>query len=224
MLQSYMRKYGVDLVTASAIYVPILKRGAVDYALAADWTPAAGDVTVCVDGGTVNNIATLPTAVTRGSTARWKFLLAGASELNGKHVEVNICDQTSPKVIEDQAFDIETFGNASAKYPSDPSADNTDAELRFILASQAIAWGRVGSGTNSVTQISISGGQGSISPALTRADQLKGRIITFLRNTTTAGLQTEGAPIDGNSTTQITIASANQLTDAPVEGDLFVVT
>jgi hypothetical protein len=55
------------------------------------------------------------------------------------------------------------------------------------------------------------------------ANMFKGRIILFRSDTTTAALRGQGAPIDGNTTTAITIAAGNALTTAPVDGDTFVI-
>ena len=43
----FLSKYN----TARHIYLPIVKRAVVDFAVSADWTPAAGDVKISKDGG-----------------------------------------------------------------------------------------------------------------------------------------------------------------------------
>ena len=48
--------------TATDFYIPMVKRGVVDLAVSADWTPATGDVKLSKDGGADANIGTLPSA------------------------------------------------------------------------------------------------------------------------------------------------------------------
>src|SRR5262249_25438470 len=112
-LMPFLRKYN----TATHVYAPIVKRGVVDFALSADWTPAAGDVKVSIDGGAAANITNLPTAITMGNGAVWDFSLT-AAELAGKKITVTVVDSAT-KAVEDQCFLVETYGNASAEYPPD---------------------------------------------------------------------------------------------------------
>lgn len=107
-MSAFLKPYA----TAWTVVVPIIKRGVVDFALGADWTPAAGDVKVSIDGGAAANIGTLPTAVAMGNTAYWKFV-GTTGESTGKIVIVTVGDAAT-KAVEDQAFVIETYGNASA--------------------------------------------------------------------------------------------------------------
>lgn len=118
---AFLRKYNTLTVTGStAIRIPIIKRGVVDFAVGADWTPAAGDVKINIDGAGPANVTNLPTAVASGNTAYWEFILT-AAELTCKQAIITIAD-ASTKVIEDQCFLVETFGHASAMYPADYSA------------------------------------------------------------------------------------------------------
>lgn len=114
---AFLRKYGTG--GGADVYLPIIKRSVVDFAVSGDWTPASGDVKVSKDGGAAANIGTLPSAVTMGNTAMWKFVLAD-SELQCKVVSVTVADAAT-KAIEDQMFVIETYGHASAMYPPDLS-------------------------------------------------------------------------------------------------------
>lgn len=112
-MAAFLRKYA----TATHIYIPMVKRGVVDFALSADWTPAAGDVKVKIDTGAAANIGTLPAAVTMGNTALWDFTIA-SGEVTGAKIIITVSD-SSTKVVEDQAIEIETFGNASAQQQVD---------------------------------------------------------------------------------------------------------
>jgi hypothetical protein len=115
----FKRKYN----TATHVYVPMIKRAAVDYAVGADWTPAAGDVKVVIDGTVSGNIGTLPSAITSGNTALWDFTLTGG-ETTGKKIQITVADSAT-KAVEDQCIEIETYGHASAEYPTDYSAAST---------------------------------------------------------------------------------------------------
>jgi hypothetical protein len=131
-----MRKYNTLLVTGStAIRIPIIKRAVVDFALGADWSPAAGDVKTFVDGAAVANITNLPTAIASGNTAQWEFILT-AAELSCKQLLVMISDSAT-KAIEDQCFIVETFGHASAMYQADLSLPNLPANVTQLLGT---AW------------------------------------------------------------------------------------
>ena len=117
----FLRKYNTLLVTGStSIRIPLIKRGLVDFAVGADFTPAAGDVKVFVDGAAVANITNLPTAIASGNGAFWEFILT-AAELSCKQLLVVVSDAAT-KAVEDQSFVVETYGNASAMYVTDLSA------------------------------------------------------------------------------------------------------
>lgn len=109
---AYIRKYGVATALGTHITIPIVKAGEVNFAIGADWTPAAGDVKVIKDDGTPANIATLPTYITSHG---WRFAFSLA-ELQCKKIDVRIVDSAT-KAIEDQYFTAETFGHASAMQP-----------------------------------------------------------------------------------------------------------
>lgn len=108
-----MRKYGVATATGTHIGIPMVKAGVRDFATGSDWTPAAGDVKVSIDGGAQANITTLPTY----SNGDWIFQLS-AAELTGKRVAVRIVDSAT-KAVDDNGFNIETYGHASALHPFD---------------------------------------------------------------------------------------------------------
>lgn len=141
-MSAFLRKYATG--SGADIHIPIIKRAVVDFALNADWTPAAGDVKISIDGAAAANIATLPTALTMGNTALWKFVFSNG-ELTGKTMVITISD-TATKVIEDQCFIIETYGHASAMYQADLSAANLPAN---VVQAAGTAWnsGAIGAAT-----------------------------------------------------------------------------
>lgn len=111
---AFLSKYGA----ARHIYVPVVKRAVVDFAVSADWTPAAGDVKISKDGGAAANVTNLPTAITMGNTAMWDFSIT-ATEMQAAQVMVTVADAAT-KAVEDQMFIIETYGDASSQLPNIP--------------------------------------------------------------------------------------------------------
>lgn len=126
-MSAFQRKYNTATVAATHITIPIVKAGVNDFAVAADWTPAAGDVKISKDSGAAANIGTLPIYQTNEG---WEFVFTGA-ELSAKRISILIVDSAT-KAIEDQFFIIETFGNAAAMLIQDISAAQYDANLTQI--------------------------------------------------------------------------------------------
>lgn len=211
----FSRKYNTATVTANHIRIPIIRRAVVDYAVGADWTPAAGDVTVSKDGGAAANITTLPTALTMGNTAVWVFQLS-AAELTCKQLMVSVADSAT-KAVEDQCFVVETFGDASAMYPADPTANNIDAESRLIAAVKCNATGTVGSGSTTTSVVTS-----VLDPAAAATGQYKGRQLTFKNDTATANLRGQATDITDSTSGGVLTVSA--LSHAPVSGDVFTIT
>lgn len=141
---SFLRKYNTATAAATHVSIPIVKRAVVDFAVGADWTPAAGDVKVTKDGdyASAANIATLPTAKTHGNTALWEFQFS-AAELTCKKLEVTVADAAT-KAVEDQCFIIETFGNASAMYPFDLSVATQSVNVTQVAGTGQTAGDIIG--------------------------------------------------------------------------------
>lgn len=112
MSSPFVADYGV----ATDFYLPIIKVSTNNFAVSGDWTPAAGDVKVSIDGGAAANVGTLPTAITMGNGAMWKFPLS-AAELAGKRVTVTVVDAAT-KAVEDQMVVIATRDHPSAAHPN----------------------------------------------------------------------------------------------------------
>jgi hypothetical protein len=93
----------------------------------------------------------------------------------------------------------------------------------FVPLSEDTHAGTVVHGTADTGSTSTSIAIKSITPTLSATDQLKGRVILFRTDTATAALRGQGAPIDGNTTTAITLASGDALTTAPSENDTFTI-
>lgn len=144
----FLRKYNV----ATHIYIPIVKRAVVDFAVSADWTPAAGDVKISKDGGAAANVTNLPTAITMGNTAMWDFSMT-ATEMQAAKVMVSVADAAT-KAVEDQFFVIATYGNASAEHAVDLD-DSVRAGLTALPNAAAEAAGGLytrGSGAGQINQ------------------------------------------------------------------------
>jgi hypothetical protein len=106
--------------TGTTFEFPMIKRGVVDFAQTGDWTPAAADSAISKDNGnyadTTNTVAIVGGSPTRGVSV-WKLTLT-ATELSAGTVTVQIIDAAT-KAVEDQAFTVYTYGNASAYFAGD---------------------------------------------------------------------------------------------------------
>lgn len=135
-MPAFLRKYNTLLVAGTTgIRIPIIKRAVVDFAVGADWTPAAGDVKIAIDAAAPANVTNLPTATASGNGAYWEFILT-AAELSAKQVIVTVVDAAT-KAVEDTAFLVELYGNASAMYAADLSLANLPANVTQILGTAA---------------------------------------------------------------------------------------
>lgn len=124
-------KWGV----AYTCEVPLVKRGVTDFAVSADFTPASGDVKIDKDdAGSAASITTLPTAVTMGNGAVWKYSLSASEMQATSKVTVTTVDAAT-KAVEDQCFTVEIdYGirsntaqaGASSTITLDSSASATD--------------------------------------------------------------------------------------------------
>lgn len=108
-------KYG----TQTDIRFPMVKRGVVDLAATADWTPATGDTKISKDGGNYANTTNNPAAVGGTGSIGWKLTVT-STELQAAEVNIQIVDSAT-KAVEDQFLTIYTYGHASAKIQADLS-------------------------------------------------------------------------------------------------------
>ena len=103
--------------TATTIYFSMVKRGVVDLAQTADWTPATGDTKISINGGTLANTTNNPAIVAGTNGVKWSLALT-SGEMTGATIDIQIVDSAT-KAVEDQSIQILTYGNASAKYVTD---------------------------------------------------------------------------------------------------------
>ena len=115
-----LKKYAVG----ATISFPLIDRGAADFE-ATPVTFVAGDVQVSKDGGGFANTTNLPAHLGNGI---YTLSLTG-TELTAARVVVTVVD-VAPKTWEDQAINVETYGNASAEHAFDlDTAEVTVATL-----------------------------------------------------------------------------------------------
>ncbi len=105
----FLAKYN----TQTTFYFAMVKRGVVDLAATADWTPATGDTKISKDGGNFANTTNNPAAIGGTGSIGWSLTLT-ATELQAGVINIQIVDSAT-KAVEDQYITVYTFGNASAK-------------------------------------------------------------------------------------------------------------
>jgi hypothetical protein len=91
------------------IYFPMIKAGETNFAVAADWTPAATDCDMSIDGGTWTQ-ATNTIAIAVSGAALWKLTLT-AAETQGTRIAIAVVDSAT-KAVEDQAIICNTLMGA----------------------------------------------------------------------------------------------------------------
>lgn len=96
---------------------------------------------------------------------------------------------------------------------------STESADRLERTTLAIVTGTASSG-GSVTTIPTS----ALSPAGTDADQFKGRIVIFDKDTATAALRGQATDITGNTAGATPTLTVTALTAAPASGDTFTIT
>jgi len=143
--------------TATTIYFSMVKRGVVDLAQSADWTPATGDTKISINGGTLANTTNNPAIVAGTNGVLWSLALT-TGELTGADIRIQIVDSAT-KAVEDQSLTVYTYGNASAKIV----ADYSTAALGALMPTTAgrtldvstggeagMDWANIGSPTTTV--------------------------------------------------------------------------
>lgn len=128
------RKYG----TADTISFPLIAFSLTSYHTSVTSTMfAAGDVKIAKDFGDFTNATNTPAGVPAGTVA--VFTLT-AAELQAKHIDVQIIDQTASKIWEDQMFQVETFGDTTAsQFGFDRSVNTVQASLTAAQTGVTVA-------------------------------------------------------------------------------------
>lgn len=189
-------KYGTSLT----IEFPMIKRGVVDYAVGADWTPASGDVKISNNGGAAASTTNLPSALTMGNGAVWQITIT-ATEMQAARLLITIVDAAT-KAVEDQAILILTCGNASAWFVNDLTAAQYAANVTQYGGSN----GTFASGRPEVNATHIAGSSVSTSTA-----QIGVNVVNFGGS---AGTFASGRPeVNSSHWGGTAVASANVRSD-----------
>lgn len=219
----FKRLYGV----ASSISFPLFKAGTRDFATSSDYTPASGDIYIKVGtGGSYSSYS--QTNLTFETNGMWKLAL-GTSELSGDEVYIRIVDSAT-KLIDDAAFKLETFGNASALYAFDLDQATPNVNVATmtddVITAGKFATGAITStviGTNAIgeTELSTTAVAKIFETALTESYNADGAEATgaqilyglfqFLTEATKSGDQYIIKKLDGTTTAYtLTLDSATQ--------------
>lgn len=220
----FWRKWG----EAVTIEVPLIKAGSDDFAKAADWTPAAGDVTISKDGGAPVNITSLPTSLVMGNGATWKFAFTIA-EMQCGRLTVAIVDAAT-KAVKDQQFNVITFGNAAAYIQPDLRAANLPSDVKAVNGDD-VAGANLAKTTRAIVRATVAAGATATSiptsactPAGSSPDQFKGKIITFDADTPTTALRGQSTNITASTGVANPTFTVASLSAAPAAGDTFSIT
>lgn len=185
-----MSKYGV----ARDLYFPVIKRASMDFAVAADWTPATGDTKISKNGGATANTTNNPTHVGNGI---WKLTLT-ATEMQAALVAITIIDSAT-KAVEDQFIGLETYGNASAQheFDFDTAVQGVNVTQWKGSAPNDLASGRVDASAGAVANSAITAA--AIAPDAITAAKVAADAITEIQNglATAAALATVDSVVDG---------------------------
>ena len=137
---------------------------------------------------------------------------AGVPEVDVTHWIGTAC--ATPTVAGVPEVDLTHVAGATTSV----SALATNAASSLLYATRTTLRGTA-SGTPTTTSIPTS----AMTPATSVADQLKGRIVVFDDNTTTAALRGQATDITASSASATPTLTVTALTTAPVSGDTFTV-
>lgn len=184
-----LRKYG----EAATIIFPMIKRGVVDFAVAADWTPASGDTQLSKDEGAFANSTNTPAHEGQGV---WSLSLS-ATEMQAARIAVAIVDSAT-KAVEDQAILIETYGHASAQHALDLDTAMSGQSVASVSGAVGSVTGNVGGSVDSVVDpVTV----GTISANVVTASALATDAITEIASGLLGATVTEGYPAVGGDPT-----------------------
>ena len=186
--------------TANTIYFPMIKVGTNDFAVAADWTPAATDCDMSIDGGTWTQ-ATNTVAIAVTGAAIWKLTLT-AAESTGSRIAIAIVDSAT-KAVEDQAIICTTQLSGQ------------------IESAKGIIIGEVDTATFTATTVALEAFR--LSPNATEeatADHYIGRLILFTSGALLGQMTDITDYVLANSKEKFTYTA---LTEAPADADRFVI-
>lgn len=196
-------KYG----TQSDIRFALVKRGVVDLAATADYTPATGDTKLSKDGGSYANSTNNPVAVAGTGSVGWRVTLS-ATELSCAELNLQIVDSAT-KAVEDQFLTVYTYGNASAKIQADLSDIVRLGLTSLPNAASGSAGSIVTTGTGS-NQLNVTGGRADAdmlrinAVALAAANLAKSAGLIVPGTVTNAGLSPSTTQVECSDITTAT--------------------
>jgi len=196
----------IDVIygTAQTIYFPMIKAGSQDFAVAADWTPAAADAKRSIDGGTLTQCTnTIAIGVT--GAAFWSLAVT-AAETSGTRIVIQVVDSAT-KAVEDQCIILNTIKSGQL------------LGSRSMLQME-VNTGNVASSTTTLQATALY----PASHTETTADHFIGRKIFF--HDPSDALYGQGTSITDYSwdaTYSEFVFTFDALTEAPSDGDLFIV-
>jgi hypothetical protein len=198
-------KYGVQADFRFAL----VKRGVVDLAATADYTPATGDTKLSKDGGSYANSTNNIVAVGGTGSVGWRVTLT-ATELTCAELNLQNVDSAT-KAVEDQFLTVYTYGNASAKIQADLSDVVRLGLTSLPTTAQGSAGALLTSGTG-VAQLNVTSGVADanakqINGSATAAANLGNSASTIVPGTVTnAGFSPTNTEFECSN---ITTATAN---------------
>ena len=191
----FQRRYGLQ----TTIRFPVLVSGSQDFATSSDWTPATGDTKISKDGGNFANATNNPTAIGGTGSAGWALTLT-ATELQCNEVSIQIIDAA----IEDQWLVVSTRLGTMIE-ASHGCIIGQVSDATFPPAADGFEAARLSPNTTEETT----------------ADHYNGRILTFTSGVL-LGQQTDITEyVLANSLEKFSVST---LTEAPSDGDRFVIT
>lgn len=95
-----LAKYGIQ----QTFYFTMVKAGSTDLAVSGDWTPAATDADIIIDGGTS---AQCTNTIASETDVIWSLTLT-AAEMSGSKIAISIVDSAT-KAVEDNVLIISTL-------------------------------------------------------------------------------------------------------------------
>jgi hypothetical protein len=172
------------------------------------------------NSGTIETITTLGTyAAPTSGKVRFKHVGKGLYEIQSANARWAV---SGARAVQMKVVGGSGMGSVWAEIQHHPVPANvltsSAIDTKLDALSVGLIAGTVGS-SSTTTVINVS----SIASGLTVSDQVKGRIIIFNKDTTTAALRGQGAPILSSTTTSITLDAGNALTTSPASGDTFTI-
>lgn len=189
------RTYGI----ATTIYFPLIDAGTADFE-STPVTHASGDSQISIDGGAFSNSTN---AFAHEGNGIYSLALT-AAEVSGTVIVITVIDQTATKAWEDQAIVIHTGLGAHIEAGKSIVICQVD-DADFTPTTTAFEANRLAPNTTEEAT----------------ADHYNGRLITFTSGAL-LGQQTDITDYaQANSKEKFTVST---LTEAPSDGDNFVVT